>query len=103
MEEVSLKLRALTDELEFEIPMFPIVGNVSASLITTVDGIRSELEHHVERPVNWIGSVQEMVAYGADTFVELGPGAVLAGLIKRIDRNVKTVNMVDLGLELQRS
>jgi [acyl-carrier-protein] S-malonyltransferase len=103
MEEVSLRLKALTDELDLVTPSFPIVGNVSGKPITTVGGIRSELEHHVERPVNWIGSVREMVAHGADTFVELGPGAVLAGLIKRIDRNVKTVSMVDLGLELQRS
>lgn len=97
MGDVSLALKALTDNLVFETPAFPIVGNVSARPISTVDEIRSELEHHVERPVNWIESVQAMVALGADTFVELGPGAVLAGLIKRIDRNVKTAGMPDLG------
>ncbi|CAN5796153.1 ACP S-malonyltransferase [soil metagenome] len=98
MEDVSRKLKALTDTIDFETPSFPIVGNVSARPISTVAEIRSELEHHVERPVNWIESVQAMVAFGADTFVELGPGAVLAGLIKRIDRSVKTVGLADLGL-----
>ena len=98
MEDVSRKLKALTDTIDFETPSFPIVGNVFARPIATVDEIRTELEHHVERPVNWIESVQAMVALGADTFVELGPGTVLAGLIKRIDRNVTTIGMTDLGL-----
>jgi len=98
MEDVSRQLKALTDALPFRDPAFPIVGNVSGEPITTVAGIRSELEHHVERPVNWTGSVQAMVALGADTFVELGPGTVLAGLIKRIDRSGTTVSMADLGL-----
>lgn len=98
MEEVSRDLNALTDALPFQDPACPIVGNVSARPITTVEDIRAELRHHVERPVNWTGSVQAMVSLGADTFVELGPGTVLAGLIKRIDRGVKTVSMTDLGL-----
>lgn len=97
MEEVSRKLKALTDALTLQDPAFPIVGNVSGKPITTAAGIRAELEHHVERPVNWTGSVLEMVAVGADTFVELGPGTVLAGLIKRIDRGIKTVSLTDFG------
>lgn len=97
MEGVSRKLKALTDDLPLRDPAFPIVGNVSGKPITSVAGIRAELEHHVERPVNWTGSVREMVALGADTFVELGPGAVLAGLIRRIDRRVTTVGLADLG------
>ena len=98
MEDVSRTLKELTDAADFRAPAFPIVGNVSGKPITTVAEIRAELEHHVERPVNWTGSVQEMVALGVDTFVELGAGNVLAGLIKRIDRGVKTVGMADLGL-----
>jgi len=98
MEDVSRQLKALTDALPLQDPAYPIVGNVSAQPVTTAAGIRSELEHHVERPVNWTGSVEAMVALGADTFVELGPGTVLAGLIKRIDRSVRTVSMGDLGL-----
>ncbi len=98
MEHVSGQLRQLTADLPFQDPAFPIIGNVSGKSITTVAEIHAELEHHVERPVNWTGSVQEMVSLGADTFVELGSGNVLAGLIKRIDRSVKTVTMGDLGL-----
>lgn len=98
MEDVSRQLKTLTAAADFQDPAFPIVGNVTAKPVTSVEEIHAELEHHVERPVNWTGSVQEMIALGADTFVELGPGTVLAGLIKRIDRNVKTVSMADLGL-----
>jgi len=98
MEGVSLELRTITDNLPWQTPAFPIVGNVSAAPIRTVNEIRAELEHHVERPVNWTGSVEAMVALGVDTFVELGAGNVLAGLIKRIDRNVRTVGLADLGL-----
>jgi [acyl-carrier-protein] S-malonyltransferase len=98
MEEASRQLKALTDAIDFTAPTVPIVGNVSARPITTVEEIRAELEHHVERPVNWTGSVQQMIALGADTFVELGAGTVLSGLIKRIDRSVRTIGANDLGL-----
>ncbi len=98
MEDVSRKLKLLTDALPIQDPAFPIVGNVSGALITTANEIRAELERHVERPVNWTGSVESMVTLGAETFVELGSGTVLAGLIKRIDRTVRTVGMAELGL-----
>jgi [acyl-carrier-protein] S-malonyltransferase len=98
MVEASVHLKALTDAIAFREPRVPIVGNVSAAPIRSVDEIRIELEHHVERPVNWTGSVQQMIAMGVDTFVELGAGNVLAGLVKRIDRSVKTVGLADLGL-----
>lgn len=98
MEGVSLELRAITDALPWQTPAYPVVGNVSAAPVRTVDDIRAELKHHVERPVNWTGSVETMVALGVDTFVELGAGSVLAGLIKRIDRNVRTLGLTDLGL-----
>ncbi len=98
MADASLALKQLTDAIRFRDPVTPIVGNVSAAPMRTVEEIRVELEHHVERPVNWTGSVQQMIALGADTFVELGAGNVLAGLIKRIDRTVRTVGVADLGL-----
>lgn len=98
MEDVSRQLKAITDELPWQTPAYPIVGNVSAQPITTVDEIRAELEHHVERPVNWTASVETMIGLGADAFVELGAGNVLAGLIKRIDRTVPTRGLAELGL-----
>ena len=98
MEDVSRQLKTITDELPWQTPAFPVVGNVSARPIRTVDEIRDELEHHVERPVNWTASVETMIGLGVETFVELGAGNVLAGLIKRIDRTVPTLGLADLGL-----
>jgi [acyl-carrier-protein] S-malonyltransferase len=98
MADVSARLKEITAVLPFAAPAFPIVGNVSAAPVRTVEDIHAELEHHVERPVNWTGSVQAMIELGADTFVELGAGNVLAGLIKRIDRGVRTIGTADLGL-----
>jgi [acyl-carrier-protein] S-malonyltransferase len=54
----------------------------------------------MERPVDWTGSVQAMSAAGIGAFLELGPGAVLSGLIKRIDREAATVSIDTLGLGL---
>ena len=79
-------------------PQVPIVANVSGLAITTVDDIRAELAHHVERPVNWTRSVREMVNAGAGTFVEVGPGQVLSGLIRRINREVTVLSLADFGL-----
>lgn len=96
MEEASQQLIAHLETVEFRDPRIPVVGNVSASAISTAGHIREELVHHMERPVNWTDSVREMIEMGATTFVELGPGTVLSGLIRRIDRDVATVSLQDL-------
>lgn len=93
MEDASRRLGELIGGIAFRDPSVPVVGNVSGMPVTTADGIRAELEHHVERPVNWTGSIRAMIDLGATTFVELEPGQVLAGLIKRIDRNVRTAGV----------
>jgi [acyl-carrier-protein] S-malonyltransferase len=66
--------------------------------MSSVEDIRQELAYHVERPVNWTRSVAEMVNGGVTTFVEVGPGEVLSGLIRRINRDVTTLSLSDLGL-----
>ncbi len=96
MAEVSRELDRLLQDVDLQTPQIPVIGNGSGTAITTVDGVREELRHHVEQPVNWTKSVQTMIDGGVTTFVELGPGSVLGGLIKRIDRNVKTIGLKDL-------
>lgn len=91
MHDVSLKLGELFAAMPLHEPAFPVVGNVSGAAVTSVEDVRSELAHHVERPVQWTMSIRAMVALGATTFVELEPGQVLSGLIKRIDRTVTTI------------
>lgn len=98
MARASSQLGELLTKLPLRPPQVPIVANVTGRAITSVDEVRQELAHHVERPVNWTRSVREMVNAGAGTFVEVGPGEVLSGLIKRVSRDVTTVSLRDLGL-----
>lgn len=100
MTRASSQLGELVGKMPLHAPQVPIVANITGQAITTVDEIRQELSQQVERPVNWTRSVREMVNAGAGTFVEVGPGQVLSGLIKRISRDVRTLNSGDLGLEL---
>ncbi len=71
----------------------PLVGNVSAEILRYADDIRHELVAQVVEPVRWIASVEQMATQGFSTFVEIGPGSVLTGLIKRILPNVQTLNI----------
>jgi [acyl-carrier-protein] S-malonyltransferase len=73
----------------------PVISNVTAGPIASPDDIRIELATQVTAPVRWISSVRRMVADGVDTFVEIGPGSVLAGLIKRIAPGARLVNLSD--------
>jgi [acyl-carrier-protein] S-malonyltransferase len=67
----------------------PIIGNVTARPLTTPDEIRTELEAQLTSAVAWTDSMQYLLDQGVDTFVEVGSGDVLLGLIKRIDRKAK--------------
>lgn len=67
-------------------PKFPVYSNVTAAPVTTAEEIKTCLARQVSAPVRWEESVRNMVAAGAQSFVELGPGRVLSGLIKRIER-----------------
>jgi [acyl-carrier-protein] S-malonyltransferase len=74
----------------------PVIANVTAAALDAADAIRRELVAQVTAPVRWIASVQRMVADGVDTFVEIGPGSVLTGLIRRIAPSARLVNISDL-------
>ena len=77
-------------------PEFPVIDNGSTTPLSSADAIREAMGGHMESPVNWTGSVQRMIDMGAETFVELGTGSVLAGLNRRIDRSVPTKGLKDL-------
>jgi len=81
-------------------PAFPVVANVDAQPKRTAVEAIEALVRQVSSPVRWEDVVKRLIADGARTFVELGPGAVLAGLIKKIDRGVTVVSVEDeAGLE----
>jgi len=81
--------------LSFNQPTIPIIGNTTAQPLTTVESIKEELLRQLCNCVEWQRSVEYMVNDGVSTLIELGPGRVLAGLIKRIDRNVNILNIGD--------
>lgn len=70
-------------------PQIPIIGNTTATPLTTVDDIRTELNAQLTGPVRWTESMRYLVAQGVDTIVEVGVGDTLQKLMRRIDRQVK--------------
>jgi [acyl-carrier-protein] S-malonyltransferase len=81
--------RILT-KVPFRDPQVPMLGNVHASVINTAEGLRSELTEHLVHGVQWTATVRRMVSGGVTDFVEVGPGRVLSGLIKRISPDAET-------------
>jgi [acyl-carrier-protein] S-malonyltransferase len=73
----------------------PIVSNVTAEPVRDAATIRGLLARQVSSPVEWVRSVQRMVAEGVDTFIECGPGAALTGMVRRIAPEARTLNVAD--------
>ena len=76
-------------ETNFVVPKVDIVSNVTSKPLNNPVEIKNLLIEQIEKPVRWRESVSNMISFGVNHFIEIGPGKVLSGLIKRIDRNVK--------------
>jgi len=81
---------------EFNSPVIPVIGNVSAQPLDTTDQIRAELNQQLTQPVRWAESMTALIEAGAHTFVEIGAGKVLTGLLRRIDRQKTRINIDSL-------
>jgi [acyl-carrier-protein] S-malonyltransferase len=81
--------------LKFNDPTIPIIGNTSAKPLTTAGAVKEELLAQLCKCVQWQRSIEYMIKDGVSAFFEIGPGRVLAGLIKRIDRSVRIINIGD--------
>ncbi|HXO44914.1 MAG TPA: ACP S-malonyltransferase [Candidatus Cybelea sp.] len=81
--------------VKFSALRFPIITNVDAEAITSGDEARESLIRQVTMPVRWLDSVREMIEQGVNIFVEVGPGKVLSGLLRQIDRSVRCFNVED--------
>jgi len=95
MSPAQERLAADLDAVEFQDLRTPLVTNVEASPITRSADARQSLIRQVTAPVRWLESIQWLINSGVDTFVEVGPGKVLSGLMRQIDRNVKCFNVED--------
>jgi len=76
-------------------PRFPVAANVTGGLVTTADAARDALVRQVTGAVRWVDCMQTLVAAGATSFVEIGPGKVLSGLLRQIDPAQKALNVED--------
>lgn len=95
MNRASQGLSDVLEHVPLREPQIPVVANITGQVLHTADDIRHELAENVIKPVNWTRSVVEMVNGGGHTFIEVGPGKVLSGLIHRISKDVKTMNVQD--------
>ena len=94
MQKATNEMYQKIAETEFKKPSVDIVSNVTAQPLNNPDEIKKLLIDQIEKPVRWRESVFNMINAGINQFIEIGPGKVLSGLIKRIDRNVK-INQVN--------
>lgn len=90
MQPAREELAAAIEETLFSDPICPIYQNVSTTAVTSPEMIKNNLIAQLTAPVKWTQSVQNMIKDGATSFVEVGPGKVLSGLVKKADRSVET-------------
>lgn len=95
MAEASNRLAELLDTIEIKDPEVPIVNNADAMVLTGAGRIKTSLIKQLNSPLLWEDSVRNMLDTGIDTFIEVGPGKVLSGLIKRINPSVRLYNVED--------
>ena len=88
MEPAREELAAAIEATQFNAPSCPVYQNVTASAVTNPDEIKKNLMIQLTAPVKWTQSIQQMIADGATEFIEVGPGKVLQGLLRKIDRSV---------------
>jgi len=81
--------------LDFHEPLVPIIANTTAQPMTTAEQVRAELINQLCNSVQWQRSIEYMIDDGVYTFIEIGPGRVLSGLIRRINKDTKTLNIGD--------
>ena len=86
MSSARESLAEILDSTEISDALYPVYANVSASPVTDGSQIRDLLLKQLENPVLWSKTIQALIDEGCDTFIEVGPGKVLQGLLKRIDR-----------------
>ena len=104
MKPAQEKLRPLLEAMDFSHLKFPLVSNVTARPVTSGEEERRLLVEQVTAPVRWTDSVRFMIDQGVQLFVEVGPGNVLSGLVRKIERKVKALPVGDpKGVERFRS
>jgi [acyl-carrier-protein] S-malonyltransferase len=93
MKEAALEFKEELDKVSFNSPRIPIVSNVTADYENSVEEIKENLVRQLYSPVRWEESVMRISRDGCNMFLEIGPGKVLKGLLRRIDPELKVYNI----------
>ncbi len=88
-------LNEAIEAVDFHDPLVPIIGNVDAKPLETAEEVKSELRRQLTSCVQWNNGIRQMLDDGVSEFVEMGNGKILSGMIRRIDRRAKVVNLSD--------
>jgi len=97
MESAYEKLGAGLLEVQMQVPQFQVISNVTGREVETLPEIRRTLQDQVTSTVRWVDCMERLVDLGCDLFIELGPGGVLAGLLKRTRKDVDVISVGDVG------
>lgn len=94
MEKPAQKFAGEVSQYSFNTPSVPVITNIDAQ--PTNDGFDQKLVKQIHSSVRWTQTIQYMKDNGVDTFIELGPGKVLSGMVKKIDRKLTVINVADM-------
>ena len=95
MKPAQDRLQSDLTKIRFDELRVPLVTNADAKIVTKSGDALESLVRQVSQPVRWLESVEFLINQGVQTFVEIGPGKVLSGLVRQIDRNVRCLNVED--------
>jgi [acyl-carrier-protein] S-malonyltransferase len=93
MEPAAAKLQTTLDTLSFGDPQFPVVANVTGKAEASADKLKGLLVEQITSPVLWTDTLEELARQGVQRFVEVGPGKVLGGLVKRTLKDVQILSL----------
>jgi [acyl-carrier-protein] S-malonyltransferase len=95
MENAYEKFGASLLEVQMQMPQFPVISNVTGREVETLPEIRQTLQDQVTSTVRWVDCMERLAGLGCDLFIELGPGGVLAGLLKRTRKDLEIISVSD--------
>lgn len=95
LKPAAVQFEKILRTVAFELPRWPVLSNVNVKPYASVESIRTLLAEQLYSPVRWVETIQTMLQQGVNLMVECGPGKVLAGLVKRIDKTIETLSVND--------
>jgi [acyl-carrier-protein] S-malonyltransferase len=93
MDSAYVRLEKVLADVPMQTPRFPVISNVTGEKVKTPEAIRETLRDQVTGTVRWTDCMQRLIGLGCDFFIELGPGNVLAGLLKRTNREITVISV----------